>query len=323
MSLLAELLPLIDKETLDLAVANCRAKGVDVDHPQPRFLRRVRTRRKAALDVPGIAYLYARVSADRDENVSPEDQFFACLDYYERTLKPKGTVLCQDRFIDSAVSGGVPLLNRAHFTALYKRLKPGDHVIFYDYMRFGRDAFDTMGMRRYFDHKQVRLHFTNIGVIEDNSTGEMMLNQFANFGQWYRSTCAERMRVSKARGRAEGRRIGLEAPWGCKWVGRGKNAVMRPNPKQRGTAQHALRLADKGYTQRRISDMISADMAAIHGETFNPDSAFSKRRMSLQTVQSYMAHERKLQEAERAAGVPTVQYAYPACISGNPLATSV
>ena len=211
----------------------------------------------------------------RPDKMSPAVQLKVCRDYHARVLKDI-VPLCNDRFLDSATSGGDAFLNRKAGAALNARLDRGDHVIINDQSRFGRDLYDTLGIKKLWKTRGIILHFTDWGQVTDDEISEFTFKVVGDAEQLRRRQIGNRLRVTKQVMKEQGRNHNGRAPYGFKWAGNGKNKVLRPCPETRAIGQEIVRLRDQEKLSfEKIAHRINESDFAARGLTYR-HSAFQK-----------------------------------------------
>ncbi|WP_432352720.1 recombinase family protein [Sporosarcina sp. A2] len=134
-----------------------------------------------------MKYGYARVSGFTQEL---EDQL-------ER-LQAEG---CDAIFSEKVTGTNV---NRPKFQEVLALLKPGDTLVVTKLDRFARTAADAISLIRALMTQGVRVHILNMGVVEDTTTGRLLLTILSGFAEFERDMIVERLAEGKAQARRNG-----------------------------------------------------------------------------------------------------------------------
>lgn len=127
-------------------------------------------------------------------------------------------------------------MDRPKFTKLLERLKEGDTLVVCKLDRFARTASEGSALVRSLLDRGINVHILNMGLIENTSTGRLILNVLLSFAEFERDMIVERTSEGKAIKRAtdpnykEGRKA-LDIPDDYEWyrlnVGTGEVTVKK------------------------------------------------------------------------------------------------
>jgi DNA invertase Pin-like site-specific DNA recombinase len=123
-------------------------------------------------------------------------------------------------FMDSAVSGKVPLRERPAAREMCRRLRKGDHVIIAKLDRAFRSLVDCCMMMDAWSREGVQLYVCNMmgGPLDLSSPmGRFIIQILAAFAELERAFIAERIREGIAHKKKKGTRYTKEAGYGFKW----------------------------------------------------------------------------------------------------------
>lgn len=132
-----------------------------------------------------MRYGYARVSSKGQESKgnSLEDQ--------EKKLREAGC----DVIEKEAYTG--TKMDRPKFTELLGKLESGDTLIVTKLDRFARSAGDGSKLVKELIARGIKVHILNMGLIEDTSTGRLILNILLSFAEFERDMIVERTSAGK------------------------------------------------------------------------------------------------------------------------------
>ena len=83
-------------------------------------------------------------------------------------------------------------MNRPEFTKVIDSLEPGDTLLVCKLDRFARTASEGSKLVKELMARGVRVHILNMGLIEDSSTGKLILNILLSFAEFERDMIVER-----------------------------------------------------------------------------------------------------------------------------------
>lgn len=139
---------------------------------------------------------------------------------YARVSTPKqvhGNSLQEQK--DLLMQAGVPERNiicdvytgtkteRPEFTKLINSLQSGDKLVVTKMDRFARTASEGSVLVKELNEKGVIFHILNMGIVDDSSMGNLMVNMLLAFAQFERDMIIERTQAGKAIARANGVRV--------------------------------------------------------------------------------------------------------------------
>ncbi|HEV2816146.1 MAG TPA: recombinase family protein [Allosphingosinicella sp.] len=157
-------------------------------------------------------YGYSRVSTDRQaddgESLSVQERQIAgwCM-MHDHDLT--------DMFVDSGVSGSVPVGLRPAGGELMKRLKPGDIIVAPKLDRLFRSALDALQTVEAMRAKRVSIWLLDhLGEITGNGMAKAFLTIAAAFAELERDQIRERIVGVKRDQKARGRYLGGRVPFG-------------------------------------------------------------------------------------------------------------
>ena len=187
-----------------------------------------------------MIYGYARVSTigQMKDGNSLEEQGLALREYG-----------CTE-IITEAFTGKTT--DRPKFTALLNRLQAGDTLVVCKLDRFARSTIEgVQTVRNLFEHG-VKVHILNVGLIEDNPTGNLILTVMLAFAEFERQMILERTRAGREVARQQpGYRDG------------------RPKKYKKAQLDHAMQLLAEGMTFRRVEELTGISRSTLAREKRN------------------------------------------------------
>jgi DNA invertase Pin-like site-specific DNA recombinase len=207
-------------------------------------------------------YAYCRVSTERqaEEGVSLEEQ--------QRRID--GQALMEGwtigrRFVETGISGSVPLNERPEGAKLLGLLEPGDIVVAAKLDRMFRSALDALTVIKEFQRRGISLWLLDVGGdVSGNGIAKLMLTIVSAFAEFERDRISERIRDAKRQMRAEGRLQGGKRPFGYR-VADGGALVEEPH-EQAAIAEMRL-LRDSGCSYRAIAQGLAERGIAVDHTT--------------------------------------------------------
>ena len=181
-----------------------------------------------------MIYGYARVSTSlqsKDGN-SLEEQ--------ELTLRSYG---CQE-IVTEAFTGKT--MERPAFQKLLKRLHEGDTLVVTKLDRFARTSVEGVQTVRELFERGIKVHIMNMGTIENNLTGNLILQVMLAFAEYERGMIVERTQTGRAIAR--------------------QNPNYREGRPKKYTAiqlQHAMELLTDGRTYREVESMTGISKSTL------------------------------------------------------------
>ena len=131
-------------------------------------------------------YGYARVSSKGQELKGNS------LDDQERMLREAGA----EEVVSETYTGTT--VDRPKFTELVNRLESGDTLIVCKLDRFARSAGEGSSLVKDLIDRGVKVHILNMGLIENTSTGRLIMNVLLSFAEFERDLIVERTSAGKA-----------------------------------------------------------------------------------------------------------------------------
>lgn len=95
-------------------------------------------------------------------------------------------------------------VNRPEFQRVLAVLQPGDTLVVTKLDRFARTATDAITLIRDLMARGVRVSILNMGVVEDTTTGRLLLTILSGFAEFERDMIVERLAEGKAAARKAG-----------------------------------------------------------------------------------------------------------------------
>jgi len=160
-------------------------------------------------------------------------------------------------FVESAVSGGVPLAKRPEGKKLLVRLKPHDIVICVRLDRIFRSNLDALQTAELFKKKECELHLLDMnGNILGNGTSQLFFSMLSALGQWERQLIGERIRESKANMRKNNIwQGGKHVPFGYEVQ---EDRTLKPIPAEQKAIRRMVAMRKKGAAWQAITDEINS-----------------------------------------------------------------
>ncbi len=190
-----------------------------------------------------MIYGYVRVSTDLQAN-SKSAQSDALQAYAD-----KAGVELAEVFVDTDVSGSVPLKDRPAGKQMWDRLSPGDMVVITTKDRAFRSLVDAATTVLVWRELGIKLHILDFPVDLATDEGEMVFLQGAVFSQYERKQIGKRIKVAMAHRKAQGLPYGGARPWG--YVRKGSQWV--PCEKERKLGLQMLAMKRQGMTTSQIA----------------------------------------------------------------------
>jgi putative DNA-invertase from lambdoid prophage Rac len=156
-------------------------------------------------------------------------------------------------FVETGVSGWVPLADRPQGKPLLDRLKGGDVVIITKLDRMFGGALDALDLLAELKARGISLHVIELG---GDVTGDRIGQVVFTILSWVVAAAGERVAAVRREQRARGRYLGGIPPFGWR-VGDGGELVAVPEQQEALTRMH--RLSANGATLRAIAAQMRAD----------------------------------------------------------------
>jgi DNA invertase Pin-like site-specific DNA recombinase len=213
--------------------------------------RKVRAIWKAAEDErlakgPLVA-AYLRASTDR-QTESPDTQLGIIETYCRRQGLPAPVV-----YSDPAVSGNVPLPEREAGGRMLADLRKGDHCIVARLDRLTRNFLDFAYVIDRWSKAGVSLHPCDFPMVvkPNDPLSNAFIHMLALFSSHERKLIGQRIKEGLAHRKAQGRKIGHDAPWGFKHERRGPYWYRVEDPHQSTIALKCAELSLAGFGTTR------------------------------------------------------------------------
>ena len=199
-------------------------------------------------------YGYARVSTRAQADLGES------LDVQQRQIS--GNALMQgltvDKvFVERAVSGSVPLLQRPEGAAMLAGLKPGDIIITPKLDRMFRSALDALEVLGSLKARGVSLHMIDLGGdVTGNGISKLVFTILSAVAEAERDRTRERVAQVKDDQRTRGRYLGGKVPFGFQV---GTDGALVPVVEQQAVISKALALRAAGKPLRAIRAALADD----------------------------------------------------------------
>ena len=181
-----------------------------------------------------MTYGYARVSTNgqcKDGN-GLEDQI--------KQLQNYGC----DEIITESYTGKV--MERPELNKLLKKIKPGDMIVVTKLDRFARTVIEGVQTIKDLYDKDIRVNVLNMGIVENNLTGNLLLTIMLAFAEFERGMIIERTQAGKA--------IARQNP---------DYKEGRPPKYKKSQINHALDLLNSGMSYRQVVDLTGISKSTL------------------------------------------------------------
>jgi putative DNA-invertase from lambdoid prophage Rac len=186
----------------------------------------------------------------------------ASLAEQERKIKAAAQLhgLVEPRLWRDRVSGSMPLATRPAGKAMFAKLQSGDIVIAAKLDRAFRNARDALNVVEQLHNRGVDFILLDISVEvpRRSAVGTLLLTVLAAMAEFERTIIQERHEEGKANKRARGGYAGGTLPLGWKVEGRGRDAKVVPNEREREYLEAARAGWQAGKPYNVIADELSA-----------------------------------------------------------------
>ena len=161
---------------------------------------------------------------------------------------------------DAGVSGSMPLATRPAGKAMFAKLQSGDIVIAAKLDRAFRSARDALNVVEQLHSRGVDFILLDISAEapKRSAVGTLLLTILAAMAEFERRIIQERHEEGKANKRARGGYAGGTLPLGWKVDGRGRDAKVVPNERERECLEAARSGWQAGKPYNDIADELSA-----------------------------------------------------------------
>jgi DNA invertase Pin-like site-specific DNA recombinase len=135
-------------------------------------------------------------------------------------------------YTDPGVSASIPLRNRPAGKRMLDEAQPGDTIVAAKLDRMFRSAIDALGNAEDLKARGIDLILYDMGAepVTGNGIAKFFFTLLAAMAELERTRIAERIGDGRRGKRERGGHAGGEAPTGYRVVGRGREAVVEPNP---------------------------------------------------------------------------------------------
>jgi putative DNA-invertase from lambdoid prophage Rac len=198
---------------------------------------------------------YARVSTTRqdgDEKFSVPDQLRKNRAVAQMRNIDKFDVV---EYVDSGISGALPLTKRPEGGRLWTEMKPGDIAVAAKLDRMFRSASDALSMLERFREHKVKVILLDLGSdpIGETAISEAIFGLLAIFANLERRMIRERTDIGRVGKRlAGGYTGGRAAPYGWRVQGEGKSAVLVPDQTEQKVVELVCRRVGQGKTWGQV-----------------------------------------------------------------------
>ncbi len=167
---------------------------------------------KRLADIPLRATYYARVSTDRDEQLS---SLYNQKAYFEEKIRANPAWIFVPGYVDEGVTG-TSTKKRTEFLRMVADAKAGlfDLILTKEVSRFARDLLDSIAYTRELLHYDVGVVFEDTGLNTIDADSEFRLAIMATVAQEESRKLSERVKFGWKRAQEAGKRHGAVAPVG-------------------------------------------------------------------------------------------------------------
>lgn len=252
---------------------------------------------------------YARVS-DFDkqavEGYSLEAQHNTIKKYVEfrqttsEKIPPLGGI-----YSEPGVPAWTPFLERPVARELNKKMRRGDHLIFYKLDRGFRNPLDCLQMMMVWSEAGIKVHFMDIGVDTSTPLGEMLVTLLAGLARWDNRIRSERIKQSVQVRKMLGLQVSNWPGFGMKFVKVEHLGKMRRKAVEDPQQWEAMRLIYewRRLRPRRMTRAKIADELNARGYLAMNDKPWDRTKV-MRYEEFYIRWMRK---AGRTRGTETVQ----------------
>lgn len=146
--------------------------------------------------------------------------------------------------VEEVFSGGT-VANRPQFSEMIAKLKSGDELIVTKLDRFARTVSEGSALAQKLYNNGITLNILNLGKIENNGVGNLLLNVMLSFAQFEKDMINERCR--------EGKEIAKQRP---------DFREGRPKVYHREQITHAITLLEK-HSYRQVENMTGISKSTL------------------------------------------------------------
>lgn len=218
---------------------------------------------------------YARVStADQaaGDRISITEQLARC----KAIAELRGMIGKFDfaTFIDRAVSGSVPLIDRPGGRDMLSHANRGDFIVASKLDRIFRSAADALTMIDDLKRKGIGLIISDMGVdpVGESPATQMFFGMLSLVAQFERQRIHERITEGKVAKRARGGHVGGLVPFGYKRIGQGRDAILARCDKEQAHIRRCRALSSECERSiKQIATIMEREgMLGRDGKQYNP-----------------------------------------------------
>jgi DNA invertase Pin-like site-specific DNA recombinase len=195
-----------------------------------------------------VAYGYCRVSTYHQ--VTDGDS----LNVQQRQIEGYAKMHALDLrniFVEEGVTGAMPAYDRPVAKTMLYNLRRGDHIIVAKLDRLFRSTQDALFVMEQMKHLGVHLHMMDLGGdVTANGLSKLFMTIVAAFAETERDRIVDRVLVTKAAHRAQGRYLGGTPPFGYVLI---NGHTLREQPWRKAMIEHMVRRMREGLGYRRIA----------------------------------------------------------------------
>lgn len=201
------------------------------------------------------AYGYTRVSTGK------QAQLGQSLEVQQRIIQGyammQGLELTQ-LYVETGISGSIPIGDRPQGKALLAALQPGDVIITPKLDRMFRSAIDALSVLADLKKRGISLHMIDLGGdVTGNGISKLVFTILSAVAEAERERIQERVVTTKADQRERGCYLGGHVPFGFEVV----DGQLVPNPEQQAIIRRILEAHAHGWTLRRIRDTLQLELS--------------------------------------------------------------
>ena len=232
---------------------------------------------------------YARVSTlDQGDGTSLENQ--------ERIIRGFAMAKGFQQFdisvyVDSGVSGSIPLSMRPAGKRLLDDAKVGDVVIASKLDRMFRSAKDALDMVKFLRDHKINLVLFDLGTepLGESAIGKLFFTMVAAFAEFEREIIAERSTGGRRAKKANGGHIGGLPPYGWQVKGEGREAMLVANEKEQEIIVTVKQWLDKNPNMLLTDVTRALDYQGLTARNGKPFVLMQVKRI-MDQVQNVPAH---------------------------------
>jgi len=216
-----------------------------------------------------ITALYLRVSTNRQETLTQDEQCFRYCDF-KKDQHP--SFADPETYTDTDVSGSIVFAKRPGAGRLLQAVQRGEiaHIVVAKLDRLGRSAEDVLRVVRICDEHKTTVHFTDLDgdpMSTSGPTGKMLITIMAGFAEFERNRIQERITdrmVSKRNQRT------IEGSWGevCGTIPYGWQPQPTTRTNAKGNPVFELVIhPEENATLRKLIEFRYGEEPGIEGKT--------------------------------------------------------